>query len=168
MAESTVVRTKRDHILRATDGTYTYTIAREPGDFTADVPQETVNHFLDRGVLGATPSLRKGDDQPMTLGWSQYITDLGDTAEPEVYQTMMDLVMQYVGGYTDDVWTSTLGTASDVFCVTIQDVCDGASFGESDKTLAYPFTVLRGSIAHGDPDTLNVTGTSYALRPTIT
>ena len=168
MAESTVVRTKRDWLIEITDGTNTYTIAYEAGDFKYDVPRYAVNNFLDRGEIGPTPSLRKGDDQPMTLGWSTYLRDLGDTAEPEAYQTLLDLLSFYTGGYTDDNWTSTLGSNSDVETWTVNATCDGTAFGEADKTLQFPFTSLRGSVANGDPDTITVAGTSYRTQPTIT
>ena len=167
MAESTVVRVKRDGLITHTDGTNTLTVSQEVGDFNLDVPRESVNHFADRGKIGAVPDLRKGDDQPMTFGYSKHLTDLGDTAEPEAYQTLLDLLFAYVGGYTDDNWTSTLGTHSDADTWTTKFTMDGASFGESDKTLTLPYGVIRGSIAEGDPDTITVSGTSWAVVPTL-
>lgn len=169
MAESTVVRTKRDGIITVTDGTYSYVVAQEAGNFQFNVPLYEVLNFLDRGSIGSTPSLRQGNDQPMTLGWDQYLRDLGDVASPQTYQTILDLLLELVGGYTLDNWTSTLAsTLTDVRVYTVKWTVNGASFGEADKTYTFPYTSLRGNGAEGDPNTVTVSGTSYALRPTLT
>lgn len=168
MAESGVVRTKRDWLITVGDGTNIYTIAKEIGDFNWDVPLASTNLFLDRGAIGAVPDIRKGDDQPMTLGWSQFLRDLGDTTSTATYQTILDLLHELASGYTEENWTSTIGLASDVKTWTVKATCDGASFGETDKTYTFPYCVLRGSVANGDPDTVTVSATSYALKPTLT
>lgn len=168
MAESSVVRTKRDVLVTITDGTNTYTISKEVGDFNWDVPGYATNVFLDRGEMGATPDVRKGDDQPMTLGWSMYLRDLGDTASPQTYQTILDLCHELAGGYTEDAWTSTLGTNSDAKTWTVKYTVDGTAFGESDKTYTFNFCSLRASAADGDPSTVTVSGVSYALKPVLT
>lgn len=167
MPESTVVRVKRDgQILHADNGgANTYTNAYEPGDFKLDVPAEAVNLFLDRGQIGAVPSIRYGDEQPMTFGYSAYLRDLGDTAN--AYATLPDILFRYAGRRVATAWSSTMGTASDVFTVTTQLTIDGSAFGEADKTLALPYSSVRGSIQEGDPSSVNVTGTSYAARPTL-
>ena len=54
-----------------------------------------------------------------------------------------------------------------MFTVTVQITIDGSAFGEPDRTVSFPFSVLRGSFAEGDPNTLNVTGTSYILKPVL-
>lgn len=164
MAESTVIRTKRDALITVTDGTNTYTVAREVGDFKFDVPRQGILLNLDRGSMGSTPSLRLGDDQPMTLGWTQFLTDLGGGTS---YQTILDLLLELLSGYTLTSWTSTLGNQSDVKTWTVKWTVDGASFGESDKTYTFAFVTLRGSVAEGDPNTVTVTGTSYQLKPTL-
>lgn len=144
---------------------HTYTLAYEPGDFNLDVPAEAVNLFLDRGAIGSTPSIRYGDEQPMTFGYSAYLRDLGDTAN--AYATLPDVLFKYTGRYVASNWTSTMGTASDVFTVTTSLTLDGSPFGEADKTLTLPYSSVRGSIQEGDPSSINVTGTSYAARPTL-
>jgi len=163
MPEGTVVRTKRDGIIAITDGVNTYTVAYEPGDFTFDVPLETVLRFLDRGVIPATPSIRKGDDQPCTFSWSVYLRDLVDAA----FATLLDTAVQFSGGYVDGNWTSTIGNASDVTTWTVNWTLEGSDFGGSDVTLSFPYSWLRASAAEGDPDTVNISGTSEVLRPTF-
>lgn len=168
MPESSVIRTKRDWLITVTDGTRTYTISKEVGDFQWDVPLYGVTNILDRGEMPTTPDLRKGDDQPMTLGWSMYLRDLGDTTATSTYQTILDLCHELDSGYTAETWVSTLGTASDVKTWTVKATLSGSSFGETDKTYSFPFSVLRASAANGDPDTVTVSGTSYKLKPTLT
>ena len=168
MPESTVCRVRRDGQIAILDagGTHSYVIKYEPGDFSYDSPQEAVNVFLDRGVLGATPSVRLGDDQPMTLSFSAYLRDLGDTTGA-AYATLLDICHVYAAGYVATTWSSTLGTASDAKTWTVTLTIDGASFGEADKTLTFNFCSLRASVSEGDPNTVNVSGTSYSVRPVL-
>jgi hypothetical protein len=168
MPESSVIRTKRDGLTTITNGIVSYVVSCETGDFASEVPLETVNNFLDRGSLGCSgtkPSIRKGDDQPVTFSFSAYLKDLGDTAAS--YSTLLDILFQYDSGYFDTTWTSTMGTDSDVSTVTVIFTVDGSAFGEADKSLTFSYCVLRGSFSEGDPNTINVTGTSYAVRPAL-
>lgn len=167
MAESTTIKTKRDGqwLIADSGSVHTYTVAYEPGDGQYSVPDYTVNMFLDRGVIGSTPSLRIGDEQAMTLGFSAYLRDVGDTAN--AYATLMDIAHRYDGRYVATNWTSTLGTNSDVFTVTISLTIDGAFAGEADKTITFPFCVLRANVKEGDPNTIDISATSHAVRPTL-
>lgn len=167
MAESTVVRVKKDgQILLADSGAvHTYTVAYEPGNFKYSVPDYSIVASLDRGVIGATPSLRIGDEAPMTLGFSAFMRDLGDTAAG--YATLLDIAHRYVAGYVATNWVSTLGSNSDVFTITVSLTIDGSPFGEADKTVTFPFVVFRADAAEGDPNTTDCTGTSWAVRPIL-
>lgn len=169
MAESTVVRTKRDGIITrsSSGGTYTYVHAYEPGDLQISVPNYTVNLFLDRGEIGSTPSIRKGDDQPMTLQWSAYLRDIADLAASKTYTTPLDLAWRFASGYAATNWTSTLGSNSDVPTETIAFTVDGSAFGEADKTLTFPYCFVTANLAEGDPNTVTQSATSYALIPTV-
>lgn len=165
MPESTGIHNKRDFTIGHNDGSETYTVAYEPGDFTLAIPRETVSHYLDRGVLGTTPSVRLVDDQPMTFSYTANLRDLGDTAG--TYVSLQDLLVRYSGGYVENNWTSTL-TVSDEFLVNTTVQADGTWKGEADKTLTLPYSSLRGGgFSDGDPATIPVTGTSFALRPTL-
>ncbi len=167
MPESTVVRVKRDgQILLSDSGAVNiYPIAFEPGDFNYNVPEITVINSLDRGSLGAIPQLRKGDDQPMTGGFSAYLRDLGDTAA--TYATLLDIAHRYAAGFVDANWVSTHGNNGDVFTITIALTIDGSPFGEADKTVSFVFCVFRANSAEGDPSTVACTFTSYAVRPIL-
>lgn len=171
MAESLVVRTKRDIIWTITDlgAAHTYTGAYEPGDVSITVPGWATLHFLDRGELstsgtdGGQPSIRKGDDQPMTVSVSVHQRDVGSTS----YTTFMDLCWRYVGGYVRSNWLSTMGSSSDETTWTFAMTVDGTAFGESDKTVTLPYCPFRGNYADGDPNTFSATATSFAVVPTL-
>jgi hypothetical protein len=167
MAESTVVRVKRDgQILLADSGAaHTYTVAYEPGDFGYNVPDSSVNQFLDRGEMGATPTVRIGDDAPMTGSFTAYLRDLGDTGA--AYATLLDVAHRYAAKYVATNWVSTLGANSDVFTITISLTIDGSPFGESDKTVTFPFSVFRANAKEGDPNMIDASFTSFAVRPLL-
>lgn len=165
--ESVVVRVKRDGQILISDSgaAHTYVVAYEPGDFSYNVADYTVNTFLDRGEIGATPSIRIGDEAEMSGAFSAFLRDLGDTAN--TYATLLDVAHRYVGRYVASQWASTMGTASDVFTVTIQFTIDGSPFGEADKTVTFPFCVLRANMAEGDPNKVAASFTSKAVRPLL-
>lgn len=167
MPETTVVRTKRDgQILLADAGSVrTYTVSYEPGDFSFTIPGEAVNLFLDRGVIGATPSIRYGDEAPMTLAFSAFMRGLGDPVG--AYATLLDIGVRAAGGYVLTNWVSTLGANSDVFTISVTFTLDGSPFGEADQSYLFPFVVFRANGKEGDPGTVDCSGTSYALKPTL-
>jgi hypothetical protein len=170
MPESTVIRTKRDGQVAIIDGdspVNSYPVPCDLGDFNFNVPLETIINPLCRGKFGTTPSLRLGNDQPMTLGWTSHLTDLGDTTAVAVYATLLDIINRYDGAFCKTNWVSTLGISSDVFTVTISFTVEGSDFGEADKTVSFPYTRLTSAVSEGDSDTVAVTGTSYALVPTL-
>jgi len=169
MAESTVVKVKRDaQILLADLGAvHTYTVAFEPGDYKYTVPDYQVNNFLDRGVIGTTPSLRIGNDQPMTASFSAYLRDLGDTSGSPAYATLADIAHRYLSHYVATVWVSTMSTNSDAFTITVAFTIDGSVFGEADKTVTFPFSVFRANVSEGDPDMVDCSLTSWCIRPIL-
>lgn len=169
MAESTIIRTKRDgQILIADSGAaHSYTVAYEPGNFSFDIPDQTILNFLDRGAMPTTPSIRLGDDQPMTFTFSAYMRDIADIAGTPTYATLLDLITIFASGYVDSTWTSTIGAASDATTWTVSFTVDGSAFGESDKTLTFAFSILRGKGSEGDGNMIEVAGTSYKRIPTV-
>ena len=172
--ESTYIRTKRDAVIVISDSgaAHTYTVAYEEGNFQFDVPRETVEMYLDRGLMassiGGTPSIRKGDEQPMTLSFSAYFRDAGSTdATATGHATLLDILHRYASGFIATQWTSTLGANSDEFTFTVAVTLDGTIFGEADKTLTFKFVSLRGGAAEGSPNTVSAAGTAYHLVPTL-
>lgn len=165
MAISPIVKTLRDGTITFSDngGANTLTVAYETGDLSIDIPQEGVANFLDRGRIGATPSLRYSDDAPMTGSFTAQLRDLSDAA----YATLEELVMQ--SGFVGSTWVSTMGANGEVFTVTLVWTIEGTDHGDSaDHTLTLPYCVVRGGFAEGSPNTINISFTSYAVRPTVT
>ena len=163
--EETVVRVKRDGKITFKDGTtptaLSYTVAYEAGDLNLTIPGPTVNVFLDRGEFGSTPSLRYGDDQPMTFTFTAY---LRSTTEAAV-ATLMDIITQ--SGHVGSTWESTLGDDAEVFTLTLEFEIEGTDHGGTDRTITLNHCWVTGSLAEGDPNTISISGTSYSLYPTV-
>ncbi len=163
MAYSTVVKTKRDGKLTFSDSgaANTLVIAFEAGDFNLSIPGPSIVANLDRGEFGATPSLRKSDDQAMTATFTAYLRDLSDAG----YATLEEILLQ--SGDVGSSWVSTLGANAEVFTLDLGWLIEGTDHGDaSDHSLTVPFCVVTGSLGEGDPDTINISITSYAVLPT--
>ncbi|MCP3958826.1 MAG: hypothetical protein GY719_13315 [bacterium] len=158
MSVSTIVKTKRDGTLTVSGNLadQSLTVAFEAGDFQVQIPGPAVNVFLDRGQLGTTPSLRYGDDQPITGSFTAYLRDLTDGAE-----ATLEGIITNSGKATE--WESTLGDGAKVQTYKILwTIADDA-----DHTLELDHCVITGSLGEGDPDTVSLTFTSYQSYPTV-
>jgi len=165
MAISTILKTKRDGSLLISDNAAgnSLTVEFEAGDLTIDIPQESVINGLDRGRIGATPSLRYGDDQPITFSFTAYLRDLSDAT----YATLEEIVT--LGGDVGANWVSTMGATGEVFTLDLKWTIEGTDHGDAaDHTLTLNYCTFRGSFTEGDPNTINISGTSYMVRPTVT
>jgi len=162
MPESNLIRVKRDGLIVLSDagGVNTYTVAFEPGDLSINVPDTAVNVFLDRGRMGAAPSLRLGDDAPCELSFSAYLRNVSGSD----FTTLLDIAHRYDGGHVETEWVST--SEGDVFTIDCSVIFDGADIGEADEQLDFNFCVMRASLSEGDPNTVSVTITSYVTKPT--
>jgi len=162
MPETNTVRVKRDTVITLSDqgGVNSYVIAYEPGDLSVDTPDTAVNFFLDRGRFGAVPSLRLGDEAPVTISFSAYLRNVSGAD----FATLLDIAQRFDGGYVESEWVSTL--AGDVFTVTCDILISGADIGEADEQLRYEYCVVRASFADGDPSSVSVTLTSHQRRGT--
>ena len=165
MPESTIVKTKRDGTLMFSDlaAANTYTVSFEAGDLNLTIPGATVNNFLDRGRLTSPPSIRYGDDQPITGSFSGYLRDISDVA----YATLTEILTQT--GEVGASWTSTMGANGEVFALKITWTIAGLIHGDaSDHVVELDHCYVTGSLAEGDPDVVNLDFTSYVLYPTVT
>ena len=164
MAYSTIVKTKRDGTLTFSDNAAaeSLVVAYESGDLSLTIAGATIVNPLDRGQFGATPSLRYGDDQPVTGSFTAYLRDLNDAA----VSTLENLVTQ--SGYVGSDWVSTLGANSEVFTVTLAWTVEGTDHGDpGDHTLTCNHCVVTGGFSEGDPDSISISFTSYDLFPTV-
>lgn len=167
MAQSTVIRNIRDGIVTLSDlgAVHSEAVTHEKGDLAITIPGVGESMYLDRGVIGAAPSIRQTDDAPMTLSWSMYFRDAGDTAH--AYQTMWGIIHRPAGSYELANWASTLGASSDAYRLTIAFTIIGTTFGESNKTMTFPFCKIRANMKEGDPNTIECSAESAALIYTL-
>ena len=166
MAESNVVKTKRDGTISFADnsgfgGANTYTVSKEIGDFSITAPKEAKTDFLDRGRL--VSCVRFGDDQPLTGSFTLYFRDATDAAT----ETMMDILNN--SGHVGSTWVSTLGASAEVFAVDLRYTIEGTDHGDgADHTIDITDVSFDYSIAEGDPTTITVNWQSHAdVRPTL-
>jgi hypothetical protein len=163
MAESTIVKTLQDGTLKISDnaGANSYTISYESGDFSLDVPGIASQNFLDRGQFGSTPSVRNGDDQPMTGSFTFHQRDIGDATDvttPEFF--LNDLPAAWVG---------TLGANGEHLLLTLLWTIEGTNHGDgADHTITCNFCRITGSLSEGYPNTGSISFTSFDVYPTVT
>lgn len=161
MAVSTIVKTKRDGTLTIKDGAGTpleLVVAFEQGDLNISIPGPAVNVFLDRGVLGATPSLRYGDEQPCSGSFSAYLRHPTDATD----EVLLDLITQ--SGQIGTNWTSTLGATAEVNTYTLVFALAHAS---ETYSITLNHCAFSGSIGEGDPNSISISFTSYDSYPTV-
>jgi hypothetical protein len=161
MPESTVIRTKRDvtWVIQDAGAANSYTPPKVLGDFAYEAPLYDLVRILDNGSLD---SLRKGDDQPTSVSWTQHLSDVGSTT----YATIVDITEERGFFLTD--WTSTTDLESDVLTSDLVATIDGTAFGEADKSLTFADMVFRGSKSFGYPASISVSGESAtATKPTL-
>jgi len=165
MAVSTIVKTKRDGTLTIKDGAGTpleLVIAFEQGDLSITIPGPSVNVFLDRGEFGATPSLRYGDDQPCTGSFTAYLRHPTDASD----EVLLDLLTQ--SGQIGSNWTSTLGANAEVNAYQLVFAIEGTDHGDSaDYSITLDDCVFSGTVAEGDPSTIQIQFTAYDLYPAV-
>jgi len=183
MAESSIVKTKIDGTLtlasQATaggggfnsDGTQPsgavwYVIAYEAGDFSLTVPgvQGAVNNFLDRGKITDPPSIRLGDEAAITFSLTAMFRDMTDGSA----DTLMDILNQQ--GNVASTWTSTTSTSpasddAEVWTVDLKLEITNAGDGTDTHALVLQNCALNYALAEGDPNTISISGTSYAAAP---
>jgi hypothetical protein len=165
MPISTIVKTKRDGTLTLLDsgGSNSVVVAYEAGDLAITIPGPTVESFLDRGQFASTPSLRYGDDQPMTFTFSAYHRDVSDAS----FITLESILCN--SGVFASTWVSTLGSSAEVKTVTARWDIEGTNHGDaSDHRIEMNYCFVTGSISEGVPNTISVSGTSFDLYPTVT
>ena len=166
MAESTVVKNKRDGTLTFFDAADAndYEVSYETGDFNISVPKETVAVVLDRGKFLATPGLRKVDDQPVTFTFTSYMRDLTDVA----VETIGDILNW--SGYVAANWTPRNGANAERPMVKLQWDIEGTDHGDStDKRMVIDYVdITSWTLSEGELSTFTVNGTGYVVKPTNT
>lgn len=167
MAISTIVKVKRDGKLTWKDAAAAHSleVAYEQGNFNLNIAGKTVNVFPDRGDFGSTPSVRFGDDQPMTFSFEAYLRDISDAA----YATLEQLVTRT--GYIPATWVPVNGALATTE-VALYDLfwdIEGSNHADSaDHQLILRNCWVSGSLVEGDPDVVTINGVAYDVYPEVT
>ena len=156
MAESTVVKVRRDGTitLSSGDGTpVTYTVAYENGDVSFDGGSKADRIVIkDRGTI---VGLRKGDDPVPSLSFTVMMREFTDASSG----TLIDF-LDKTGNYNAN--TSTGGTGYEQYLIDIAFQIEGTSHGDANDHLATASNCLcTWSFSESDPDTISVSAEVY-------
>ena len=150
MAESTVVKVRRDGTIILKDGgSGTYTVAYENGDLSFDGGSKADRIVIrDRGTI---VGLRAGDDPVPSLTFTTMMRDFSDATGP----SLIDF-LDKTGGASGA--TSTGGTGFEQYLIDIEFTVEGTSQGDSNDHRATAAKCLcTWSFSEGDPNTISVT-----------
>ena len=182
MSASSIVKTKRDAEImlgflgggafQAANGNpivgppaaRTFTIIREPGDFSFSVPRAAKNHFLDRGQFGTPPQVRYGDDQAITGSFSAYLTEITDATAA----VLLDIAHEtgWAASTLESVFDSAPAAADhEVFGCDIRYRVTNQGNAADVHTLVFRYCTLEIQTAEGDPDKVTVNWTCHQVAP---
>ena len=154
MAESTVVKVRRDGTIILKDGGgNTYTVAYENGDLSFDGGAKADRIVIrDRGTI---VGLRKGDDPVPSLSFTVMMRDFTNASGG----SLTDFIDK-TGGSSGT--TSTGGAGYEQYLIDIEFTVEGTSHGDSnDHTATASKCLCTWSFSEGDPDTISVTAEIY-------
>jgi len=184
MAEQTIIHTKLDGLLQfasqctaatggfdatgsVATGADSYVVAFEAGDLSLTIPGSAVSSYLDRGKLRSPPALRYGDDQAVTFSFSAYFRDMVSTGS----EGLMD-ILNRTGLVASTPWISTLSSSgstddAEVFAVDLMWQVENQGSASDTHLMVLPYCTLSYSLAEGDPNTISISGTSWAAAPSV-
>ena len=166
MAESTIIKVKGDGTLTALDngGTNSHEFAFEEGNLTLNIPGRTVVVYRDRGLFGATPSVRFSDDQEITGTFTVNLRDISDATDVTAFEFIAG-----PSGQVGSTYVSTLGVNAEVPLFTFRWDIVGVVHGDAaEHRVECNFCFFSGSSSEGDPDVLTMNFTSFDVYPTVT
>ena len=153
------VRSLRDAVLKIKDGTGT------PLETTVEVAEGDLKITMGKNVLelmdrGALHEIKKGDEVPMEWSFSAKFHGFVKPSSVGV----LEALFQKDGA---SAWVSTRDATSDVYTVDIEFQLKDKD-ASVDETITLPDCfVLKGDMIEGDPNTVAVSGRSWATYPTI-
>jgi len=186
MALSTCPITKQDLTVTIADGAQggfdtsgslvgtseSFTITQGVGDDSITRPRREVQEFKVRGRTVNPPCIRHGDDSNGSISFSAYFPDLSDATE----ETLIDILVwcegyAHTGSYVQDNWESTKVSAvgaddADVNTVSVKFTWTVEGNASNTHSEWWNFVSLSHEHAEGDPDTITVTGVTYARAGT--
>ena len=153
MAESTVVKVRRDGTIILKDGgSNTYTVAYENGDLSFDGGSKADRIVIrDRGTI---VGLRKGDDPVPSLSFTVMMREFHDNSAGSL--------IDFLDNSGPVSLTSSGGTGYEQFLIDIEFTVEGTSHGDANDHRATASKCLcTWSFSEGDPDTISVTAEIY-------
>jgi hypothetical protein len=164
MSYSQIVKTLRDGATAFADngGAHTLSTPFEIGNMTLNIPGPEVLLFLLRNRVTSPPLLRYGKDRTVSGSFDCMLRDFDD-ADTTIY-----MIEQFLLKGAIDGWTSTMGTAGEVFTTTMTFSVAGTIHGDaSNNTLTLPYTHISGQLKEGDPTMLTFNFDSFVVFPTV-
>ena len=153
MAESTVVKVRRDGTITLKDGgANTYVVAYENGDLSFDGGSKADRIVIrDRGTIAG---LRKGDDPVPSLSFTVMMRGFTDQSAGSL--------IDFLDNSGPVTLTSTGGTGYEQFLIDIQFDVEGTAHGDSNDHRATAAKCLcTWSFSEGDPATISVSAEIY-------
>jgi hypothetical protein len=154
MAESTIVKVRRDGLLTIQDGTgtpLTYTVAYENGNVSFSREKADRIVIRDRGAIVGS---RKGDDPVLSVTFDVHMRMLTTTAGTDL--TLID-VLDNGGNVATIPWVKT-NTAHEEWCLDLVFTIEGSDHGDgADYTATFADCIFTWDFSEGDPNTISVT-----------
>ena len=154
MAESTVVKVRRDGQIQFLDGSGSpkaYTVAYENGNLSFGRDKADRIVIRDRGVIVGS---RKGDDPVLTITFDVHMRSLTTSASTDL--TICD-VMDNSGNVASIPWVKA-SAAHEEWNLNLKLTIEGTDHADAaDHTATFAACVFTWSFSEGDPNTISVT-----------
>lgn len=170
MSEANISATNQDGLLEITDGSRSYYLDLEPGDFKWQIGKTAPTVNLTRGkvspLMGGAPDMRASDEAPVTGSLSFRLRSLYSTTAT----TLKDLLSWLAGdvstsNYVAGNWLST-HPYSDVRSLTLKYHVSGVYRGVPDATEVFSYTAFHDlAYQEGNPTVGTVNFTSGIVKP---
>ena len=162
MAASIVEKTLYDGLITLSDGTGTPVTLVVPfsiGNLKVSGLSQTLREVLKFEARGVLTSVRLGKRRYPTGSFSFQVADYSDATN----QTVIDFLLK-TGSYSANI--STLGSAADVYAVTIKLTVEGTDRGDSaDHTVTMTNCVCTLDVEEGEP---NMGSVSFEILGAVT
>lgn len=154
MAESTIVKVRRDGQIQFLDGSgspKTYTVSYENGNVSFGREKADRIVIRDRGVIVGS---RKGDDPVLTITFDVHMRSLTTSASTDL--TICD-VMDNTGNVPTIPWAKA-SAAHEEWNLNLKLTIEGTDHADAaDHTATFAACVFTWSFSEGDPNTISVT-----------
>ena len=154
MAESTVVKVRRDGEVQFVDGTgspKTYTVSYENGNVSFGREKAERIVIRDRGIIVGS---RKGDDPVLTITFDVHMRSFTTTAGTDL--TICD-VMDNTGNVATIPWAK-VSSAHEEWNLNLKFTVENTDHGGgADYVVTFATCIFTWEFSEGDPNTISVT-----------